>query len=311
MKLFISGYDTDKCAGIYDTSTKSFTAKAGGFSNLSFCTPGSSGTVIGVVEKEPASKLLLLDKVSLEVLDSCCIEGGALCHVAYLPEKNLAVGSCYGDGKIFSIELKGRKFFGEPRYISQGGRAHGAFPIPDGASMFTANISEDCIYHYKPLSGGELELLERINLPKGCGPRHIWPLDSERFWVITEYSNQLLFLEHGVLKWALSTLPEGWQQESCGSSIVLWKGFLYGANRGANTVVCWNIKGKEPSLAGFFHCGGDFPRHMAMVGENILAVTNQKSNNLSFIALDPDSGLKKEELESVKFSSPSCIFEME
>lgn len=312
MKLLVLGYGLEAACGVYDTESRGFTVKTKAFSNLSFCTPGPPNTIIGVVEEEPASKICLLDKVTLEVLDIREINGGALCHVAYLAQSGLAVGSCYGDGKIFSLGVKGGRFFGEPQYISQGGRAHGAFPTAHESAVFTANIAMDSINRYEPEpNGAGLKLAGSVSLPEGCGPRHIWPLSQRGFWVITEYSNELIFIEDERIKWVLSTLPEDFSGKSYGSSLVIWKGFLYGANRGADLIVCYDIRGAEPTLAGFFSSGGHFPRHMAMVGGNILAVANQGSNNLSLIPLEAESGAKKEEPESIEFPGPSCIFEME
>lgn len=65
--------------------------------------------------------------------------------------------------------------------------------------------------------------------------------------------------------------------------------YLYGSNRGENSIVCFKIeKDGKLSLSGRVSCGGDWPRRNFTFDPSgkFLFVGNQRSGNVSVFKLD-------------------------
>ena len=87
------------------------------------------------------------------------------------------------------------------------------------------------------------------------------------------------------------------------------KNYLYGSNRGENTIVTFRI---EPdgtlSLAGHTSCGGNWPRNFTLDPEgNFLLVGNQKSDSIAVFKLDKTTGLPIEPAAKYKVAGPACL----
>ena len=109
----------------------------------------------------------------------------------------------------------------------------------------------------------------------------------------------------------LTTLREGFKGKSYCADIHIGKNgkFLYGSNRGENTIVTFRIgtDGKL-TLAGHTSCGGEWPRNFVIdpSGKYIL-VGNQKSGNISLFSIDEKTGLPVEPGKDYKITSPVCL----
>jgi 6-phosphogluconolactonase len=109
----------------------------------------------------------------------------------------------------------------------------------------------------------------------------------------------------------LPTIREDFIESNSCAEIQLAKDgkFLYGSNRGENTIVTFNI-GNDGllSLAGRTTCGGDWPRNFVIdpTGRYIL-VGNQKSNYISVFRIDKKTGLPSVALDSARVKMPACL----
>lgn len=85
--------------------------------------------------------------------------------------------------------------------------------------------------------------------------------------------------------------------------------FLYGSNRGENTIVTF-IVGNDGllSLAGHTTCGGNWPRNFVIdpTGRFIL-VGNQKSSYISVFRIDRKTGLPSIAIDSARVKMPACL----
>ena len=85
--------------------------------------------------------------------------------------------------------------------------------------------------------------------------------------------------------------------------------FLYGSNRGENTIATFKI-GKDGllTLAGYTSCGGDWPRSFILdpTGKYML-VGNQKSDSISVLKINRRTGLPSKLVSGVKMKIPACL----
>lgn len=251
-----------------------------------------------------------------ELDDSRQIEGGSLCHISYLHESSLLVGACYGTGNIFSVKvgIDKKRFCSEITYYTQGeiqGRAHCVTASADETILYSANIMQDRIYRYHIAKSG-LEQVDYLQLPLGIGPRHILPISSGCYYVITEYSNEILLIKDNILADKYSTVATDFCGESFGSTMCVTanKKFLYVGNRGENRIAVFLIN-PDFSLTniGRFACG-NFPRHIALCDDDrYILCANQKGNNVSIFELDKETGMMIAKTGEIPFQSPSFVME--
>ena len=166
---------------------------------------------------------------------------------------------------------------------------------------------------------GKLKLLENgiTTLPKGSGPRHFtFNADGTKMYVINELGSKMMVFDvdnEGLLK-LIQTLPttrETYEENNYCADIHIGKNgeFLYGSNRGENTIVTFRI-GIDGllTLAGHTSCGGDWPRNFVIdPSGKFLLVGNQKSDSVSVFKLDRRTGLPKEPDNDYKVFMPACL----
>ena len=112
--------------------------------------------------------------------------------------------------------------------------------------------------------------------------------------MINELNSTITFFnidgEQGFTLFRLCQLSEGFKGESYCADIHLGKNekFLYGSNRGENTIVTFQVgHDGNLSLAGHTSCGGDWPRNFVIdPSGKYLLVGNQKSDNISVFRID-------------------------
>jgi 6-phosphogluconolactonase len=191
---------------------------------------------------------------------------------------------------------------------------------PSGKRVYVTDLGLDRVvaYSFDAVSGKLKQMPNGIvRFPKGAGPRHFtFSEDGSRMYVICELNSTISFLnvnKDGELQMVqtLSTLREGFKGESYCADIHLGKDgrFLYGSNRGENTIVTFKVgtDGKL-TLAGHTSCGGEWPRNFVIdpSGKYIL-VGNQNSGNISMFAIDEKSGLPALPSKDYRIASPVCL----
>jgi 6-phosphogluconolactonase len=135
-------------------------------------------------------------------------------------------------------------------------------------------------------------------------------------YVINELNSTMTVLNvdpNGDLKLGqtLSTLREGFTGKSFCADVHISKNedFLYGSNRGENTIVTYKIaENGTLALAGHFDCGGNWPRNFVIdpSGKYIL-VACERSGNIAMFRLDEKTGMPVGPAKEVKMSSPVCL----
>jgi 6-phosphogluconolactonase len=83
--------------------------------------------------------------------------------------------------------------------------------------------------------------------------------------------------------------------------------YLYGSNRGENTIVTYSIGADGLlTLAGHTTCGGDWPRNFVLdPSGKFLLVGNQKSDQISVFSIDSKTGMPVEPAKQFSSVTPA------
>ncbi len=191
---------------------------------------------------------------------------------------------------------------------------------PAGKYVYVTDLGLDrvVVYDFDTKSGNLSQLENGIaTLPARSGPRHFtFSSDGTKLYVINELGSSLSVFsvdnKQGLtLLQTLLTHRENFIENNYCADIHLSKDgkFLYGSNRGENTIVTFKV-GNDGllSLAGHTTCGGNWPRNFVIdpTGRYIL-VGNQKSNYISVLRIDKKTGLPSVALDSARVKMPACL----
>lgn len=198
--------------------------------------------------------------------------------------------------------------------------AHMILQDPAGKHVFVTDLGLNKVvaFDFDPKEG-TLSQLENViaELPLRTGPRHFtFNADGSKLYVINELGSSLSVFDVDETKGLtlLQTLPtirEGFIERNSCADIHLAKDgkFLYGSNRGENTIVTFKV-GNDGllSLAGSSSCGGKWPRNFVIdpTGKFIL-VGNQNSNYISVLKINKNTGLPSVALDSARVKLPACL----
>lgn len=250
--------------------------------------------------------------------------GGAHpCHVT-LTGKNQLVASNYTGGNVMIANLKDDGSLSEKHQIINHlnkdsiSKPHAHMAKGKGNELFVSDLGLDAVKRYQQKNGQFVASAKpSIDLPKGAGPRHfVFSENDEFLYIINELNSTITLLKRNTENdydevETKSTVSKEFKGDSYCADIHLSKDgkFLYGSNRGENTIVIFKVdtdSGKL-NLIGREAVRGDWPRNFSIdPTNNFLLVANQKSNNISIFKRNIDTGrltfLKNEQLPS-----PVCL----
>jgi 6-phosphogluconolactonase len=153
----------------------------------------------------------------------------------------------------------------------------------------------------------------------GSGPRHMaFHPDKGFAYLINELDNKIIALkidkQNGGLKKIESypTLPKNFEGTSYCSDIHIHPNgkYLYGSNRGDNSIVIFEIDKStgKLNLIGHESTRGDWPRNFVIdPSGTFLLAANQKSNNITVFKIDVSSGSLTYTGISESLPSPVCL----
>ncbi|MDY7393716.1 lactonase family protein [Aureibaculum sp. 2210JD6-5] len=149
------------------------------------------------------------------------------------------------------------------------------------------------------------------------GPRHI-SFHPKKDWVyvINELNSTITLVKKAddgqyKIENSFSTLPKDYAEKSfCADIHISNDGkFLYGSNRGHNSIAIFEINqdSGELNAIGFQSVKGDWPRNFALSPDNdFLLVANQRSENIVSFKRNKTTGLLSF-VEEIDVPSPVCI----
>ncbi|MFS4416168.1 lactonase family protein [Maribacter sp. 2307ULW6-5] len=246
------------------------------------------------------------------------------CHLALSPNEKLLAVSSYSGGSVSLLSLRtDGSFDGNVEVLNlnvkdstKASHAHAAQFTQDG--LFVADLGMDAVFRFQSTGGGFVPAgQERLSLPQGAGPRHFtFSGDGSRLYVINELNSTITVfgrtaggeyreMEHH------STLAANFKGESFCADIHLSPDgkFLYGSNRGENSIVIFNVHPETGALTlvGREPVRGNWPRNFSLDPTGrFLLVANQKSDNITVFERDTLRGTLTFVSETA-LPSPVCL----
>ncbi|HEY7312199.1 MAG TPA: lactonase family protein [Gemmataceae bacterium] len=270
----------------------------------------------------------------LKALNQKPSSGNGPCHLVVDRQGKSVLVANYGGGNasVLHIEEDGR--LGERTAFTQHtgkGTDPGRQEAPhahsinlDAANRFAvvADLGLDQVFVYRfDADKGSLAKNDppSATLPPKSGPRHFaFHPDGRHAYVINEMANTVTAMnydaEHGTLKpvQTVSTLPEGYKKSTSTAEVQVHPSgkFLYGSNRGHNSIAIFTIDEKSGELtpAGHQASGIKTPRNFGIdpTGQFLL-VANQDGDSVLVFRIDPKTGALEATGAKVEVGKPVCV----
>ncbi|MDA8298013.1 MAG: lactonase family protein [Actinomycetota bacterium] len=192
--------------------------------------------------------------------------------------------------------------------------AHFCWPIPGTDLVMLVDLGTDTLWSYRvDADTGRLELVAANQAPSGSGPRHLRPFGIGALLVTGELDSTLMAFQFdrtagtARLVEALPASVRAGAGDNAPSELALSRDgrFCYVANRGPDTVAVFSLEGGSPARVGEVPCGGEIPRHLAVIGD-FLYVANQESGSVAVFALG-DDGIPQPTGLDVPLERPFCV----
>jgi len=269
---------------------------------------------------------------ALTFLNQQSSKGGAPCHlVVDATGRNVLVAN-YTGGSVASLPIsrKGRlrkasSFIQhkgssvlKPRQAAPHGHSINVSPGNKFAVAADLGLDKVLVYGFNA-KGGKLTPVGFTKVAPGAGPRHFAFHPNGKFaYVINEITLTVTAFGWDEAKGKLSelqtitTLPvERGKGMSTAEVQVHPSGkFLYGSNRGHNTIAVFSIDGKTGKLKAIQHQStlGKTPRNFGIdpTGKFLIAA-NQSSGDVFTFHINQDTGELKPTSHSVKVPMPVCV----
>ena len=274
------------------------------------------------------------DTGNLKFLNSRSSGGSGPCHVNIdRSAKNVLVTN-YSSGSASVIPIAADGSLAEPTCFVQhegasinpqrqkGPHAHSVNLSPDNRFAFVADLGLDKIMVYKlDAEKGTIAPNDPAfaKVKPGAGPRHFtFGTDGRYAYVINELNGTVTAFAYepasGTLTeiQSITTLPEGFAGSgSCAEVRVHPSGrFLYGSNRGDNSIAVYRIDAAKGTLTFVEHerAGIKTPRNFNIdpAGEFCL-VANQDGNSVIVFRIDQKTGALEPTGNKISIGKPVCI----
>ncbi len=200
----------------------------------------------------------------------------------------------------------------------EGPHTHSSLMTPDNRFAVIAELGLDQLLIYElDQRNGKLRLHAAAPSRPGAGPRHLaFHPDGRHLYAANELDSTIALYEYDAAAGSLSerqvlpTLPPGAPQNTV-ADIHLDPAArrAYVSNRGHNSLAAYAIgAGGQLTPAGFWPCGGNWPRNFALApGGGFMLVANQYSNLVSVLPLDGPAALIGSAVASLPAPGPACI----
>ena len=261
-------------------------------------------------------------------------EGTDPCHIVVNSKGTELFISNFMSGSVCVLPIRPDGSIGEPSQLIQhtgrsinperqsGPHAHSLVFSADEKYAFVADLGLDMLMIYETNSGSSP--LTKSSIPyfktePGAGPRHFtFNPSGEYCYVINEINCTILVLSYDKKNGSflelqsVSSLPEGIgiSGNSCADIHITPDGtFLYGSNRGHNSLIIYRIN-KKSGLLEYINCqpcGGEIPRDFAIdPSGTYLLCANQDSDDITVFTIDQITGWLKE-ITKCNIPTPVCV----
>jgi 6-phosphogluconolactonase len=270
---------------------------------------------------------------ALEFLNQQPSAGADPCHLVVDDRgKNLLLAN-YTSGSIAVLPIQRDGSLGPasdveqhegsgPREQQKGPHAHCIRLDRFNRHAFAADLGTDQVFIYRfNAAAGKLEPAKQASatVHQGAGPRHLALHPNGKYlYVINELDSSLTTFRYDAAKGtltafeSLSTLPRDFTGKSyCADVHVSRSGrFLYGSNRGHNSIVVFAIDPHSGRLTLVEHVstGGKWPRNFTLdPSGRFLLVANQHTDNVVTFRIDSQTGRLTPTGQITEIPVPVCL----
>ena len=342
LTLYVGTYTSGKSEGIYLYRMDQMTGelkRAGSVKseNPSFIALDPGKRFLYAVNEKPegmvsafridrrTGELSFVNQQSSQGADPCHLSvesGGRSVLVANYTSGTLAVLPIQRGGSLgAAIDVKQHEGFG-PREQQKGPHAHCIKLDRANRHAFAADLGIDKLMIYRfNASTGRLEPAKQASafLHAGAGPRHLaFHPHGKYLYVINELDSSLTTFKYNASQGTLtafesvSTLPHDFTGTSYCADIHVAKSgrFLYGSNRGHNSIVVFAIDSRSGRLGLVEHVSteGKWPRNFTIdPSGRFLLVANQHTDNVVTFRIDQQTGRLTPTGQATEIPTPVCL----
>jgi len=274
------------------------------------------------------------DTGTLRLLNRQPSHGTDPCHLSVDKTGKYVLVANFMSGSVCVLHIQNDGSLGEATDVVQhqgssidpvrqtGPHAHAVTLDETGRFVFVPDLGLDKLMIYKfDAEHGKLTPNNEpwVELPPGAGPRQlVLHPQGEYAYLINELNSTVTTFrydgERGSLReiQTISTLPEEFKGVSaCAELQISPSGkFLYGSNRGHNSIVIYAIDQSNGtiSLVGHESTQGETPRHFIIDADGAFAlVANQDTDEVIPFLLNPTTGKLSTSGHSFQVPTPVCI----
>jgi 6-phosphogluconolactonase len=286
----------------------------------------NSGGVSAFAIDDRTGKLTFLNEVRSLGASPCHLEvdkTGKYLLVANYDGGSVAVFPIEKDGRLGEhTDFKQHSGSSVNKERQEGPHAHSVNLSPDNRFCIVGDLGLDklLVYRFDSTKG----TLTPDNPPfaavaPGSGPRHFAYDPKGKFaYAITEMGSTVVAFRYNAESGALheiqtvSTLPSDFKGQNDDAEIAIDRTgrFLYGSNRGDNSIAVFSIDPAKGTLTRIqiAPTGGKEPRHFAIdPSGKYLFAENQYVNEIVKFRIDPETGKLTKTNDVVKVPSPICL----
>ena len=333
--LFVGTYTDGESKGIYKLT---FNASTGELSNKTLAAELDNPSFLKISDDRKnlyavhevadfdslgggVSAFLVKDGI-LEFQNSRGTSGKHPCHVS-LSDNGFLAAANYSGGNFSVFKLNDDGSLPEHsqvidhKILDTSKVAHAHMAQFEDNNLFVADLGLDAVKRYE--WNGEMfgpAKQSSLNMPQGAGPRHFTFGKNGILYVINELNSTITVFEkkeNGDYEeiQTVETLASDFEGKSYCADIHLSADgkFLYGSNRGENTIVIFSVDENSGLLnvVGRTSVHGDWPRNFSLdpTGKFLL-VANQRSHNITVYSRNQEQGTLQF-LNEFKMPSPVCL----
>lgn len=263
------------------------------------------------------------------ILNTVAVHGDGPTHLCVTPDGRYVLTANYGSGSISVLSVNADGSLGAVTDVVQhtgtgppdsdrtpGPHTHQVLVDPSGRWVLAVDLGVDAVYVYR-LADGKLQQHAQVTMTPGSGPRHLsFHPDGRRAYLANEVNSTVT-----VCDWRADTgdlrpgqslpgdLNNAGPRNYPSEPVISRDGrLLYLANRGHDNIATFAIAGDALVPLGTTPCGGVFPRDLTLSPDGRrLYSSNQKSNSVTWLDLDPMTGLPHPPSGKLDTGTATCV----